>query len=140
MNWSQVLKYSNVRHQNPLVFQSNYSFYRKHFSFFSIIKSHARVEKIANAKYIRNDIFITCRFKRSTYQHVNANIKFKMKKGFHVIYCLVTCKLKGYRDREQLFFEYSLEKPKHEYKHTLFNIQNITLLHRLIILLYILIG
>ena len=44
----------------------HYSFYqiihvtRKHFSFFSIIKSHARVEKMANAKYIRKDIFITC--------------------------------------------------------------------------------
>ena len=53
-------------------------------------------------------------YKHTTTCYVNAKIKFKMKKGFHVIYCTVTCNLKIWKDIRKRF-EYIYLKTETHY-------------------------
>ena len=68
-----------------------------------------------------NSLDSNIHYKHTTTCYVNANIKFKMKKGFHVIYCTVTCNLKIWKDIRKRF-EYIYLKTEIQY-----NVSRITI-------------
>ena len=83
------------------------------------MKCHARVRKnlaITQNTYemiYYNLLDSNVHYKHTTSCNVNANIKFKMKKGFHVIYCLVTCNLKIWNDIQERFLNIFIFEHKH---------------------------